>query len=293
MLFLNISPQGSGPGASPAKFQHWREQTSVVQDVSAFRTGVVNLTGGAFPEQLQSAQVSADYFRLFGATPMFAAAPSRRRRTCRNGEKVVVLSHGFWTRRFAADPQMIGKTISLGGDPYVVIGILAPGFDFRDFGLPPDVWVPFQLDPNPTDQGHYFHGRRAAEARRDAGAGEGAAEAFRRGFPAEVSDGALGNNQGFGVEPIREATGEQRAFVAAGAGGRGELRAADCVRECGESAAGARGRPAARDRDPGGDRRRPRAHHPATADGERAALAGGRGGRVGARAWWGFARCSA
>src|ERR1041385_2669876 len=53
VLFMNTSPQGSGPGASPVKFQHWREQTSVVQDVSAFRTGVVNLTGGSFPEQLR------------------------------------------------------------------------------------------------------------------------------------------------------------------------------------------------------------------------------------------------
>src|SRR5882762_3287825 len=52
VLFMNTSPQGSGTGASPAKFQHWREQASVVQEVSAFRTGVVNLTGGTFPEQL-------------------------------------------------------------------------------------------------------------------------------------------------------------------------------------------------------------------------------------------------
>ena len=58
VLFLNTFPNGSGTGASPAKFQHWREQAGVVQDVAAFRTGVVNLTGGAFPEQLQSAQVS-------------------------------------------------------------------------------------------------------------------------------------------------------------------------------------------------------------------------------------------
>src|ERR1035438_1321464 len=61
VFFMNTSPQGSDQGASPTKFQHWREQTSVVQDVSAFRNGVVNLTGGGFPEQLKSAQVSADY----------------------------------------------------------------------------------------------------------------------------------------------------------------------------------------------------------------------------------------
>src|SRR5262245_20899591 len=67
VLFMNTSPRGSGPGASPAKFMHWRQQDTVVQDVSAFRTGVVNLTGGEKPEQLRSAQVSVDYFRLFGA----------------------------------------------------------------------------------------------------------------------------------------------------------------------------------------------------------------------------------
>src|SRR5262249_36727750 len=89
-------------------------------------------------------------------------------------------------------------------DPYVVIGILAPGFDFRDFGLPPDVWVPFQLDPNPTDQGHYF---TAAGRLKPGGSLEQAkarlklsVEDFKRKYPS-----ALGANQGFGVEPIRQA----------------------------------------------------------------------------------------
>jgi hypothetical protein len=77
VMFMNTSPQGSGSGASPVKFQHWREQTTVVEDVSAFRTGVVNLTGGGLPEQLQSAQVSADFFRLFGATPVRGRTFSR------------------------------------------------------------------------------------------------------------------------------------------------------------------------------------------------------------------------
>jgi predicted permease len=203
VLFMNTSPQGSGQGASPTKFQHWREQTSVVQDVAAFRTGVVNLTGSDFPELLQSAQVSADYFRLFGATP-FRGRTFTPQEDLPHGDKVVVLSHGFWSRRFGADPQIIGKSISLGGDPFVVIGVIAPGFDFRDFGLPPDVWVPFQLDPNPTDQGHYFTaaGRlrpgvtlEQAKARLKL-----SAEDFRRKYPS-----VLPANQSFSVEPLRQA----------------------------------------------------------------------------------------
>ena len=62
LMFMNTSPQGSNPAASPAKYAHYREQTSVVQDVSAFRMGIVNYTGGGSPEQLRSGQVSADYF---------------------------------------------------------------------------------------------------------------------------------------------------------------------------------------------------------------------------------------
>src|SRR4051812_47595834 len=155
VLFLNTSPNGSGPGASPTKFQHWREQTTVVQDVSAFRTGVVNLTGGAFPEQLQSAQVSADYFRLFGA-PVLRGRTFTAQEDLPHGEKVAILSENCWQRRFAGDPQILGKTISLGGDPHVVIGIIGAAFDFREFGPAPDIWLAFQLDPNTKDQGHYF-----------------------------------------------------------------------------------------------------------------------------------------
>ncbi|MCU1232993.1 MAG: hypothetical protein JWP63_960 [Candidatus Solibacter sp.] len=203
VFFMNTSPQGSGQGASPTKFQHWREQTAVVQDVSAFRTGVVNLTGGGFPEQLKSGQVSADFFRLFGATPLRGRTFSPEEDLPR-GEQVVVLSHAFWTRRYAADPQILGKTISLGNAPHVVIGILSPGFDFRDFGPAPDVWVPFQLDPNPTDQGHYFTaaGRLKPGITLDQARAriKLSAEDFRRKYPK-----ALQANSGFSVDPLREA----------------------------------------------------------------------------------------
>src|SRR5438552_6402245 len=67
MMFLNTSPQGSGPGASPTKFNVWRRQTGAFQDVSAYRFNAVNLTGASDPEQIAAGQVSADFFRLFGA----------------------------------------------------------------------------------------------------------------------------------------------------------------------------------------------------------------------------------
>ena len=67
VVFMNVTPRGSGPAASPAKFAHYQQQTAIVQDVSAFNTGVMNYTGGTFPEQLRSGRVSADFFKLVGA----------------------------------------------------------------------------------------------------------------------------------------------------------------------------------------------------------------------------------
>jgi predicted permease len=203
VVFQTTSPQGAFNAGSPAKFQHWREQTTVVEDVAAYRSNVVNYTGGGFPEQLRASQVSESYFRLFGA-------PLQRGRTFSpeedrpGGERVAVLSHGLWTRRFGSDPEVIGRTISLSGDSYTVIGIIGPSFDVAEFGPPPELWIPFQLDPGTNDQGHYFQvaGRLKAGISIEQAKARLAlsGSAYNRKFPK-----ALGPNQGFGVEPLRDA----------------------------------------------------------------------------------------
>jgi putative ABC transport system permease protein len=199
--FMLIRSGAAWVGASPAKFNLWREQSTVFQDVSAYGIGAVNLTGGSDPEQVVSAQVSADTFRLFGAPfekgRSFTAEEDRP-----GGPRVAVISHGLWQRRYGGDPEIIGKSILLGGDPHVVVGILAPGFDF-DSDPPPDVWTPFQLDPNSTDQAHYF----SAAARLKPGVTiamanaqlQIAADGFHRKYPS-----GLGTRDGFAVQPLQE-----------------------------------------------------------------------------------------
>jgi putative ABC transport system permease protein len=203
VLLMNTSPQGSGPNASPAKFAHWRQQTSVLEDVAAFRGGVVNWTSGDLPVQLRSGQVSAAFFRLFGA-PVVAGRTFSAEEDSPNAGHVAIISEGLWTRRFNHDPNIAGKRIELGGQPHTVIGVIGKMFDFREFGPDPEVWTPFQLDPNTHDQGHYFTvaGRlkpgvtlEQAKARLALSAGE-----FRHKFP-----DALQPKDGFSVESLREA----------------------------------------------------------------------------------------
>ncbi|NUR53291.1 MAG: ABC transporter permease [Acidobacteria bacterium] len=200
VVFMNVSPRGSGPAASPAKFAHYRQQTDIVQDVAAFNTGVMNYTGGSFPEQLRSGRVSADFFKLVGAPVLlgrtFTADEDRP-----GGPRVTVISRALWETRFNADPNIVGKPISLGNEPYTIVGVLNT-FDFREFGPTPQVWVLFQFDPNAKDQGHYFQamGRLKAGVTLEQAAArmKASAQDYRAKFPQ-----ALGPQQSFGVERIR------------------------------------------------------------------------------------------
>jgi putative ABC transport system permease protein len=203
VVFINTSPRGpGGPAASPAKFAHYERQTDIVQDVSAFNTGVMNYTGGNFPEQLRSGRVSADFLKLIGA-PFVAGRNFTADEDRPKGPKVAIISRSLWETRFNADPNITGKSISLGNEPYTIVGVLNT-FDFREYGPTPQVWTLFQFDPNTSDQGHYFQvmGRlkpgvtlQQAYARMQASAKD-----YRARFPQ-----AIGPNAGFGVLAVRDA----------------------------------------------------------------------------------------
>ena len=72
-----------------------------------------------------------------------------------NAAPTVVLSHAFWRDRLAADPDVVGKAVSLSGAPHTVVGVVAEGFDLRELG-DPEVFIPLQLDPATTDHAYTF-----------------------------------------------------------------------------------------------------------------------------------------
>jgi predicted permease len=144
----------SVPGGSPRGFYFWREQSGVVRDVSALRLELLNLTGRGEPRQLATARVSAGFFQLFGAAPsegrLFTSDEDRP-----GGPRVAVLSHELWISRFGGDRAIIGRTITLSGEPYAVVGVLRPAFNSEQFDQRPDIWIPYQMDPASTDGSCY------------------------------------------------------------------------------------------------------------------------------------------
>jgi putative ABC transport system permease protein len=201
VAFMNVSPQGSGSAGSPARFMHWRAQTAVVQDVAAFNTGLVNFTGGTFPEQLRAGRISADFFKLAGA-PFLLGRGFTADEDLPNGPRAVVLSEAMWATRFNHDPNVLGQALSLSGEPHTIVGVLGK-FEFEEFGPVPQVWLPFQFDPNTTDQGFYFQvaGRLKPGVSLEQAQAQlrVSAEEFRAKFK-----NALGPQATFSVEPIRD-----------------------------------------------------------------------------------------
>jgi len=135
----------------PSVYLPLAERTNSFDPMAAFQYESFNLTGDPNPERIQGITATAGIFPLLGVAPeigrSFAASEER--------DRVAILSHELWQRRFAGDSGILGRAISLNGSPYTVIGVLPRGFDmvaggdmprgFR-FAAHTDVWVPLPLD---------------------------------------------------------------------------------------------------------------------------------------------------
>src|SRR5947208_11323011 len=118
---MNTGDQGSFPGANVPKFNIWRQQTAIFQQVAAYDSGGagLNLTGNDHPEQVQGVHVSADYFSILGA-PVIAGRTFTAAEDSPHGGNFVVLSYGLWKRRYGGDRGIVGNNIQLNGQPYQV-----------------------------------------------------------------------------------------------------------------------------------------------------------------------------
>ena len=199
---LNATPRGSFPGANIPKFNVWHQQSGIFQQVAAYDFGGagLNLTGGDHPEQVQGMHVSADYFALFGA-PLAAGRTFTAVEDSPNGGHVVVLNYGLWKRRFGGKPNIIGSTLQIDGQPYLIVGVVGRGFETD---TPADLWVPYQFDLNSVDMAHFFTvaarlkpGVSVAQANAQLRL---AADQYRRTYGAD----ALPPEEGFSIISLQE-----------------------------------------------------------------------------------------
>lgn len=142
--------------AKAAEYEDYAKQTEVFDTVAAYANHSFNVTTGAEPERIRGAYVSANLF------PMLEAQSSAGRVFTSDEQRVVVLSNGYWQRRFAGDRGVINQAITLDNESYTVIGVMPAGFQFPhpsfSSGEPVDIWVPLSYAPDQVTKrsGPYF-----------------------------------------------------------------------------------------------------------------------------------------
>ena len=134
-----------------SNFSDWRETNQSFEDLAAyfafFDYGSYNLIGVGEPERLIGVGVSQNFFELLGVPPLLGRGFTDEE--CRwNGSPAVILSHAYWVKRFAADPGIVGRSLTLNDKPTTVVGIASPTFDFASIFSPGskiDLLTPFPL----------------------------------------------------------------------------------------------------------------------------------------------------
>src|SRR5262245_22746195 len=145
---------GRGCSISIPKYFALRPATSF-QGIAAydFAGPGMNIGGGDRPEQVRGIHVSADYFKVFGAGMTlgrgFSAAEDAP-----GGPNLAVLSYRLWSSHFASDPLIAGRSITINGDPHIVVGVAARGFRPSPDA---DIFVPLKADPASTNHGNFLN----------------------------------------------------------------------------------------------------------------------------------------
>ena len=127
---------------TPGDFRDWQHEAASVEALAASEFWDPNLSGIDVPEQLPGVHVTPGYFDVLRVSPVLG-------RTFRDDEarpganRVVVISHAAWQRRFGGTPDVLGRTLRLDGDSHEVIGVMPPRFAIP-YGA--DVWAPLALD---------------------------------------------------------------------------------------------------------------------------------------------------
>ena len=138
--------------ASYPDYLDWKGNNQVFEDLAGYTRRSFTLTGIDAPDRLQGAAVTDNFFQVLGVEPIMGRS-FRKGEDQPGAERLVILSHGLWQRRFGADPNVVGRSLTLNGDSYTVAGILPKDFQFAPAGAV-ELWTP--LNPNPDQMTRRF-----------------------------------------------------------------------------------------------------------------------------------------
>src|SRR5215510_2478821 len=128
---------------SPANFIDWKKESRSFESLGAFRIRSFDLTGSGEPERIDGQWVTAGLFPALGVRPLYGRL-FLEEEDRHGAPRVILLSYRLWQRRFGSEAGIVGKSITLNGEPTTVVGVMPPGFRFP--GSDDEMWAPFAWD---------------------------------------------------------------------------------------------------------------------------------------------------
>jgi putative ABC transport system permease protein len=144
---FHVPPQAAFPGmrrfsVSPANFYDWKRDAQLFDAMAIYRGRQFTLTGGANAESVIAGAMGRDFFEITRARPALGRVFLPEEDQPGHGH-VVVLSSGFWKSHFGAAPDAVGRTLTLDGEAYTVVGVMPAAFSVKAwFATGRDIWVP-------------------------------------------------------------------------------------------------------------------------------------------------------
>ena len=209
VMLWEVTPDGRHQNTiSRANFRAWQEQGASFESMAAFSDQRLNLTGSGEAEEVSVQFATHQLFHVLGVEPILGRAFSAD--DAREGTpNVAILGYSFWQRRFGGDRQIVGKPITLNGQPFTVIGVVPAGFQWHikqrsGTGRPAEIWTVLDM---PAGEGPASRGRfLSAVARLKPGVTLPQAQAEMKTIAARTELDAPRYNKGYTAEviPLRD-----------------------------------------------------------------------------------------
>ena len=197
---------------SLANYRDWVDQNTVFEQISAYTFRDINLSGTGEPERLFGVRSSANLFSLIGAVPLIGR-PFLNEEDKEGGNRVVILSHALWQRRFGSDSNIVGQPLTLNNQSYTIVGVMPAGFQFpvgfsylgRALNDPVDLYVPIAATSQESRRGSFSF---FSLGRLKAGVTIEQARAEMTAIEEGIVQQYLGENSGIGISlvPTHEQT---------------------------------------------------------------------------------------
>jgi putative ABC transport system permease protein len=144
-ILWEVNPDGNQGPVSVPTFEDWKRDAKSLESLAAYRHVDFSFKGQGDPQNVPGLRATADLFNVLKSRAALGRTFTADEAVV-GADRVVVLSHGFWSRALGADASVIGRTIQLDSVPFTVVGVMPASFEFPT-STDVEVWTPLAFDP--------------------------------------------------------------------------------------------------------------------------------------------------